>query len=220
MSVSMKADVMAEVDDLVAMPLAGAARLAGVSERQLNYWDENGLLSPGVRRRLSPRNHVRLYDFQDLLELLVIKALQDANAHTRVIRRVVEHLRSRGYERPLTELRFAVVGKRVYFQHPDGSGEGDAAPDQVVLWQVLQLEPLRQRIRDAASGHRHPDLAGEVVKQRGTLGSKAVFAGTRTPVEALWPYLRRGYSTEDILRAFPHLSERDVDAARGAMPAA
>lgn len=211
---------MGQTDDLVAMPMAGAARLAGVSERQLAHWHTNGLLSPGVYERLSPRNQVRLYRFQDLLELLVIKALQESNAHTRVIRRVVEHLRSRGYERPLTELRFAVQGKQVYFQHSDGTWEGDKATDQVVLWQVLDLEPLRQRIRDAASGRRDGDLAGQVVKQRRTMGSKLTFAGTRTPVEAVWPYLRRGYSTQDILEAFPHLSERDVEAAREAMPAA
>lgn len=211
---------MSAVDERVAMPLAAAAKLAGVSVRQLDYWHKNGLLTPGVYERLSPRNQVRLYEFQDLLELLVIKTLQDNNAHTRVIRRVVEHLRERGYERPLTELRYAVAGKRVYFQHPDGTWEGDDAPDQVVLEMTLRLEPLRQRIREAASPRRRDELAGHVVKQRRTLGSKPTFAGTRTPVSAIWAYLRRGYSTEAILEAFPHLSAKDIRAAERAMPAA
>ena len=47
-------------DDLIAMPAAAAARFAGVSQRQLRYWDETELLSPGIKRKLSERNTVRL----------------------------------------------------------------------------------------------------------------------------------------------------------------
>jgi hypothetical protein len=32
-------------DDLIAMPAAAAARFAGVSQRQLRYWDETRLLT-------------------------------------------------------------------------------------------------------------------------------------------------------------------------------
>jgi len=59
------------------------------------------------------------------------------------IRRVVGHLRSRGYEEPLRELRFATLGREIYFQHPDGSWEGDLRPDQIVLVKTIRLEPLR-----------------------------------------------------------------------------
>lgn len=210
-----------QIDDArVAMTLARAASFAGVSERQLRYWHENGLLSPGVYEELSARKHVRLYNFQELLELLVIAALKDEGFSTYVIRKVVEHLRSRGYEHPLTELRFAVDGDEVYFQHPDGSWEGHKAPDQVVLHQVLNLEQLRARIRDAVTADRAEDLAGRIEKRRGVVGSKPVFAGTRTPVEAVQAYLERGYGTESILEAFPHLSEADVEAAREHLTAA
>ncbi len=44
------------------------------------------------------------------------------------IRRLVRHLRSRDYAAPLRELTFATVGREIYFQHPDGSWEGDRDP--------------------------------------------------------------------------------------------
>ncbi|MGH3889363.1 MAG: hypothetical protein ACRDSZ_22860 [Pseudonocardiaceae bacterium] len=59
----------------------------------------------------------------------------------RHIRQVVGHLTSRGYDRPLSELTFAAVGNRVYFQHDNGTWEGGLRPDQLVLREVLDLEP-------------------------------------------------------------------------------
>lgn len=207
------------VDELVALPRRAAARLAGVSERQLRYWEDTDLLSPGIRRDISQRNRVRLYEFTDLLELLVIATLLDVGISLQHVRKVVEHLRERGYSRPLTEVRFAIDGDEVFFQHADGTWEGDRMPDQVVLHQVLQLEPLRQRIRETV-GQREAERAGQVERRRMVLGSKPVFAGTRIPLSAVFPYLRRGYSTEQILEAFPELSRRDIKVARKEMPAA
>lgn len=205
----------AHIDDsLVALTEAAAGRLAGVSTRRLRYWADTGLVRPGIQERLAPRTTVRLYGFQDLLELLVVAALLDQRFSLQQIRRVVAHLRRRGYEHPLAELRFATAGDEVYFQHPDGSWEGARKHDQHVLWQVLDLAVLRSRIREAASAKRPAATRGTVERRRKVLGSKPVFAGTRTPVSALFPYLERGYTTAKILEAFPHLSRKDVTAAR------
>ena len=63
-------------DDLFAATPESAARLAGVTLRQLNYWRQIGLIEPAVARRMSPRNEVRLYDFTGLVELRVVAALR------------------------------------------------------------------------------------------------------------------------------------------------
>jgi DNA-binding transcriptional MerR regulator len=55
-------------DELLAATPEIAARLAGVTVRQVNYWREIGLVEPAVTRRLSARNEVRLYDFTGLVE--------------------------------------------------------------------------------------------------------------------------------------------------------
>lgn len=152
-------------EEFLAFPDTRARQLAGVSMRRLRYWEETGLVEPSIRRQLSPRNTVRLYSFADLLSLLVVAELRtERGMSLQHIRRVVEHLRSRGYEAPLRELRFATLGQEIYFQHSDGTWEGDLRPDQRVLEKVLHLDPLRARIIRAAG--RQAGEAGQVVKRR------------------------------------------------------
>jgi DNA-binding transcriptional MerR regulator len=180
--------------------------------RRLRYWEETGLVVPSIRRQLSPKNTVRLYGFQDLLSLLIVAELRtERDLSLQHIRRVVEHLRSRGYQEPLTELRFATLGQEIYFQHSDGTWEGDLQPDQIVLEKILRLEPLRARIAKAAG--RSADDAGRVVKERGVHASAPVFAGTRIRVSTVQDYLRHGFDTNAILKAFPDLKASDVDEA-------
>lgn len=211
--------VMEIRDELLALPARATARMAAISERRLRGWEDRGLVQPSVRRELSPRNTVRLYAFQDLLEVLIVRELLDHGAHPRTIGRLVNHLRGY-YSRPLTQVRWAVDAGHVYVQHYDGTWVGDRAPSQIVLWQVLELEPLRARIRDTVGRGRMSEDEGEIVQRRRVMGSKPVFAGTRVPVEAVQIYLRRGIGDARILEAFPQLTEADVSAARDAMSVA
>lgn len=124
-----------------------------------------------------------------------------------------DYLKRRGYERPLTELRCARIGKQVYFQHPDGTWEGGLKPDQIVIHEVLDLEPIRRRILDNIKRDR--SHAGHVERRRGTLGSKEVFAGTRVPVDTVRRYVRAGRSESEILAAFPATSPALLSRQRG-----
>lgn len=163
--------------------------------------------------RLSPGRRVRLYGFVDLLALTVAAQLRTEHGLSlQHIRQIVGHLKSRGYEHPLTELTFSVYRGQVYFQHPDGQWEGGLRPDQLVLQQVLDLRPLRRRITEGAT--RDARRAGQVEKRRGALGSKPVLAGTRVPVDTVRRYLAAGKSVDAILTAFPDLTRADVEAAR------
>jgi DNA-binding transcriptional MerR regulator len=187
--------------------------------RRLRYWDETGLVVPSIRRQLSPKNTVRLYSFRDLLSLLVVAELRtERDMSLQHIRRVVEHLRFRGYQAPLRELTFATLGQEIYFQHSDGTWEGDLQPDQIVLEKILRLDPLRARIARAAE--RQASDAGQVVKKRGVHASAPVFAGTRIRVSTVQDYLQHGYDTGAILEAFPDLKAADVDEASRLLAAA
>jgi len=201
-------------EEFLAFPDTRARQLAKVSMRRLRYWEETGLVVPSIERQLSPKNTVRLYSFQDLLSLLVVAELRtQRDMSLQHVRRVVEHLRSRGYEAPLRQLTFATLGQEIYFQHSDGSWEGDLRPDQRVLEKVLHLDPLRTRITRAAG--RQASEAGQVIKKRGVHASAPVFAGTRIGVSTVQEYLQRGYETDAILEAFPDLKPADVaEAAR------
>jgi uncharacterized protein (DUF433 family) len=203
-------------DDLIAMPAAAAARFAGVSQRQLRYWDSTDLLSPGIQRRLSPRNTVRLYTFPELVELRVIATLEGMGMPLRRIRKVVQFLHREGHKAPLRELRFSVTGNQLFFQRPDGTWAGDRQPDQIVIDATisLPLDHYRARIRQAAKAERPRSDAGRIERHRKVLGHKPVFAGTRVPVAAVKPYLERGLPVKEILEAFPQLTEADIEAAR------
>jgi len=194
-------------EDVIALPRARAASLAGLTERQVDYWMRTDLVRPAVDTRVS-RRPIRLYDYVDLMSLLVIAELLDRKISVRHIRRIVTYLRGQGYAKPLTEVRFAVHEKSVYIQHVDGSWEGDRQPGQLVMEQVLKLAPLRAKISSARK--REPGTEGRVERRRGTLGYKDVFAGTRVPVETVRRYLEHGASIEDVLAAYPILSKDDV----------
>jgi uncharacterized protein (DUF433 family) len=207
-------------DDDLAVTEARAAKMVGFSVRRLRAWASRSILGPGVERRLSERNTVRLYRFQDLVELHVARELLDQGRSPQQIRKVVHHLRSRDYEAPLRQLVFAVKGDRIYFRHPDGTWEGDRAPDQIVLHSVLDLEGIRSRIRRAIAPGQEKRRAGELVQRRGVVGGKPVFEGTRIPVTAIEPYLQRGIPDERILEAFPLLTRADLEAARRTLASA
>jgi uncharacterized protein (DUF433 family) len=200
-------------DALVALPAVDAARLADVSVGQLRRWAEQGIVTPSVASPVSAHRSVVLYGFHDLVALLVAAELRE-HVSLQHIRQVVEHLRDRDFQRPLTELHFAVKGKQIYFRLPDGTWEGGRSPRQIVFHQTLSLEPLRARIR--AATQRPATLAGRVETQRGRLGSKPVFAGTRIPVETVRGYLAHGYTPRDVVKAYPSLTLEDIEAVQSA----
>lgn len=210
---SSKGDEMADLA-LLALTRDRAAALTGLSRRQLDYWDQTGLIRPTVAERVTPGRVVRLYEYQELMSLLVVSELRRRGVALQVIRRIVAHLRERGYSQPLTQLRYATDDSTVYFQHDDGSWESNLRADQVVLTEVVDLAPLAARLQ--AAGDRDPSTYGQFDRRRGALGSKPVIAGTRIPVETVRRYLDHGASVRDVLDAYPSLVPEDVEAVRHA----
>ena len=210
---------MSESDALIAFTEDRAAELAGVGVPTLRRWAEQGLVGASVVKHISPRNTVRLYGFDDLVALLVLAALKDVRSH-QFLRSILTRLR-REYSRPLVELRFAIDRQRgeIYFQHPDGNWEGDRRPHQIVLRQVLDLEEIRALIREEAAAPRAESDLGVIERQRGRVGSKPVFAGTRIPVTAIREYLSEGAKEAEILEAFPRLTRKDIRVVRKEMAA-
>jgi len=67
-------------------------RVVGISYRQLDYWARTGLVTPSVREAGGSGTQ-RLYSFQDLVLLKVIKRLLDAGVSLQRIRQAVDYLR-------------------------------------------------------------------------------------------------------------------------------
>ncbi|HEY3606612.1 MAG TPA: DUF433 domain-containing protein, partial [Pseudonocardiaceae bacterium] len=89
--------------------------------------------------------------------------------------------------------------------------------DQIVISEVLHLQPLRNRIAEGM--RRDHGQVGQTERRRGTLGSKPVLAGIRIPVDTVRRYLQAGRSTAAVLEAYPDLTEADIEAVRRNMVA-
>jgi len=66
-------------------------KVVGITYRQLDYWDRSGLLGPSLQVA-SGSGTQRLYTFQDVVTLRVIKRLKDAGTSLHKIRSAFEQL--------------------------------------------------------------------------------------------------------------------------------
>lgn len=89
-----------------------AAGAAGISYRQLDYWDRTSLVQPSVRGAAGSGSQ-RLYAFRDILVLKLVKRLLDTGVSLQQIRIAVEQLRASGIN-DLARTTLMSDGARVY----------------------------------------------------------------------------------------------------------
>ena len=105
-------DGMPLMDDEVGYRGAVAAKAAGITYRQLDYWAHTELVEPTVRGA-SGSGTQRLYGFRDILVLKLVKRLLDTGISLQQIRVAVEQLRAAGI-RDLTGTTLMSDGASVY----------------------------------------------------------------------------------------------------------
>jgi DNA-binding transcriptional MerR regulator len=88
-------DGMPELDENSGYRGAVAARAAGISYRQLDYWARTELVVPTVRGAAGSGSQ-RLYGFRDILVLKLVKRLLDTGISLQQIRTAVNQLRESG----------------------------------------------------------------------------------------------------------------------------
>ena len=89
-----------------------AAAAAGISYRQLDYWDRTGLVQSSVRPAGGSGSQ-RLYAFRDILVLKLVKRLLDTGVSLQQIRIAVDQLRAAGIN-DLGRITLMSDGARVY----------------------------------------------------------------------------------------------------------
>lgn len=89
-----------------------AATAAGITYRQLDYWARTGLVEPTVQGAHGSGSQ-RLYGFQDILVLKLVKRLLDTGISLQQIRVAVEQLRAYGIK-GLAETTLMSDGASVY----------------------------------------------------------------------------------------------------------
>lgn len=185
-------------------------RLTGLSPRQLQYWDEQGFLSPSIKRR-SGRGHRRLYSFRDLVALRVAADLRTNGVPLQQIRKVAAHLETLDYQNPLAEVRFWSVAGVLFFEESE-TVRWSRRPDQTVAQYPVPVGAIVAEL-DARIGDMDKREVGRIERRRGKLGSKPVIAGTRIPTASIWRLAQDGADEDGIRELYPDLTSEDIQAA-------
>jgi DNA-binding transcriptional MerR regulator len=97
---------------------AEAARLTGLSARQLDHWDRQGFLRPSLERA-SGYGSSRRYSFADVVRLRVAARLRASGVGLARIRKCAEALARLDPEADLGRARLLVVGSAVLWARTD-----------------------------------------------------------------------------------------------------
>ena len=86
-------------------------KVVGITYRQLDYWARTELVTPSVREAGGSGTQ-RLYSFQDLVQLRIIKQLLETGISLQHVRRAIDYLRK--LDRPVQSMTLISDGQRVY----------------------------------------------------------------------------------------------------------
>jgi DNA-binding transcriptional MerR regulator len=86
-------------------------KVVKITYRQLDYWARTELVRPSIRDAEGSGTQ-RLYSFQDLLKLKIVKSLLDAGVSLQKIRKAIDTLEE--LNRPASGTTLVSDGRRVY----------------------------------------------------------------------------------------------------------
>jgi len=141
-------------------------RIVGVSLRQIQYWDERGFIRPSVRLA-NGRGTSRLYSYSDLLQLKIVKGLQEHGLSLQKSRRCLRYLKRYfpEMERPLGSLKYVTDGDKLFVLTNDKN-------------KILDVMD-RQFVFSLGIGHLVRELDGEVRRLTGRRARRLVRLGRR-----------------------------------------
>jgi DNA-binding transcriptional MerR regulator len=130
------------------------AKILGLSMRQIDYWDRTHFIKPSVSEA-SGYGSVRLYSFNDLVQLKVASTLMDKGISLQKIRKAINYLKKNMPEvkKPLSEIRFLTDGETIFV----------LTEDKKVIIDVLKSGQL---VFAVALGKIIEDLRGEIITLR------------------------------------------------------
>ncbi|MGH2812155.1 MAG: MerR family transcriptional regulator [Actinomycetota bacterium] len=151
-------------------------KIVGISYRQLDYWARTGLATPSVQPAQGSGSQ-RLYSFEDLVELKLIKRLLDTGLSLQRVRQAIQNLRDLGHD--VAGVTLVGDGTSIYaLKSPDevldllrrGQGVFGIAIDPIkdeLRGSVSELRPSAEEAGGAASAENTQTPAGERPKALG-----------------------------------------------------
>jgi DNA-binding transcriptional MerR regulator len=128
-------------------------KFVGISYRQLDYWDRTGVAGP----RLQPAQgsgSQRLYSFEDLVKLKLVKKLLDTGISLHRVRDAIDYLRTLGSD--LSGVTLVSDGASTFVCHSDHEVIELLRRGQGVF--AIAIDPIVDEVRQAgATSVRPPD---------------------------------------------------------------
>ncbi len=146
------------------------SKIAGLSNRQIDYWDRTHFIKPSVSEA-SGYGSVRLYSFNDLIQMKVAKTLLDKGISLQQIRKAITYLKKNMHEvaKPLAEMRFLTDGATIFV----------LTKDKKVIIDTLKSGQLVFAI---ALGEIVEDLKGEIIALQKERKYEVTIKGVKYPV--------------------------------------
>ncbi|HEX2241254.1 MAG TPA: MerR family transcriptional regulator [Actinomycetota bacterium] len=134
-------------------------KIVGITYRQLDYWTRTGLVAPTVQDARGSGTQ-RLYSFNDLLQLKVIKSLTDAGASLQKIRQAIDYVRN-NLSDDWSTLTIVTDGAGVYACTSDTEVVDLLRSGQGVLGAVVAVDKIRDQLQGTLRELRPVSSAGE-----------------------------------------------------------
>ena len=114
-----------------------AAKVLGVTLRQIQYWDEKGIVKPSIQKA-NGKGTVRLFSYEDLIQLKVVKRLRDNNISLKKIKKSIEYLKNElpNIKNPLIELSFVTDGDTIFVLTDDKDKLIDTLKSGQLTWHI------------------------------------------------------------------------------------
>jgi len=126
------------------------SRITGATKRQIDYWDTSDFIKPSIQEA-SGQGSVRLYSFNDLIQIKVTKTLLDKGISLQKLRKSVWYLKKNipDIDEPLSDLKFLTDGEAIFVLTRDSN-------------EVIDTLRHGQLVFSVALGEMIEELKGEV----------------------------------------------------------
>ena len=151
--------------EIQSYPSADVARLSGVSLRQLQWWDEQKVVSP------RHDGHKRIYDMAEVVEVSVIAELRRKGFSLQKIRRVLRFLQKEMGKRladilaPESDIHLLTDGKHIYLEE-DHSRIVDVIKNAKQAMFVVSVSDQVRRLTATPRKPVRSEVAGTVRKAK------------------------------------------------------
>ncbi|HWC14019.1 MAG TPA: MerR family transcriptional regulator [Actinomycetota bacterium] len=132
-------------------------KIVGITYRQLDYWTRTGLVAPTIQEAQGSGTQ-RVYSFNDLLQLKVIKSLTDAGASLQKVRQAIDYVRDH-LDDDWSRVTIVTDGAGVYACTSDAEVVDLLRSGQGVLGAIVAVDKIKEQLRGTLRELRPADAS-------------------------------------------------------------